>query len=112
MKIKSSFITNSSSANFVLITIRNTTRPEFDDFIEAFKMKYCKEQSGTRHVKELNDINIKHERLNKVIFSYWTSMLNDNVEDMPHFMKHLIISHLLGEVPCVDSIKLTIDSDS
>lgn len=112
MKLKTSFITNSSSANFILTAIRNVSRDEFSKFLDEFKLNYCKEFSGQRYTSELNNISIKYERVNKVVFNYWTSMLNDEVEDMPHFMKHFIVKYLMNQLKGITDLKLEIESDS
>lgn len=112
MKCKNSFITNSSSANFILTATRDISRSEFVDFIDKFKIDYCSKFSGSRFTSEVNNITIKYLKESKVIFNYWTSMLNDEVDDMPHFMKYLIINQMMTDAPILSNFKLQIESDS
>jgi len=121
MKIKISHVTNSSSASFILV-IKSTTKNfeefsnSFNRFIENFRenYRYVEGSCGVDYLG-LNDFTISQDnpKSNTFEISYWTSMFNDLLTDLPGFMKELIIQHSVGnhleDKYGIKSIKLRID---
>lgn len=105
MKCKLSFVTNSSSASFILTVRRNVTNDEFIEFMDEFKQKYIEEfNHESTKITDMNNVTIKFLRGKSVEISYWTPMLNDIVDDSPHFMKYLILKFLMNEIPEIEEI--------
>jgi hypothetical protein len=102
MKAKADFITNSSSASFVLKveTIEDTSIEEFKNqfgkFIEWFKTN--DDWHGfTENIRFWNGSDIKEgEKPNTFIIEEWTSMYN-GYEDIPDYMKYLTLDTFVSE---------------
>lgn len=105
MKCKLSFVTNSSSASFILTVRRNVSSSEFIEFMDEFKKKYTDAfNHQSAKITDMNNVTVKFLRGKSVEISYWTSMLNDIVDDSPHFMKYLILKFLMNEIPEIEEL--------
>lgn len=112
MKCKMSYVTNSSSASFILTVRRNVTNDEFIEFMDEFKQKYIEEfKHETKKITDMNNVTIKFLRGKSVEITYWTSMLNDIVDDLPHFIKFLILKFLMNEIPEIEELTFHTQSD-
>jgi len=89
MKIKNDFVTNSSSASFIMIfsapgkTIEEFTE-QLNDFIESYK-KETEDQMrfwDATNITELDDGKFKIEE--------WTSMYN-YLSDIPKYMQYIMV---------------------
>lgn len=89
MKIKGDFVTNSSSANFILFI--ESTVDNLDDF----------QKSWDQYIEDLSKINIlvsekmNIREVNKHVYQIESStfMLNCLLTDVPKWMRYLIILH-------------------
>jgi hypothetical protein len=100
MKIKTDFVTNSSSASFILTitTLQNLDINKFRDLFNEFILKYEREY---KHSSPRNDEKtifrfwdpkeLKQIELNKFELEDFTSMYN-GVDDIPHYMKFLLLT--------------------
>jgi hypothetical protein len=168
MKAKVDFITNSSSANFILyVQTTDKTKDLFVDSIKYFLEQYLidygwnlKQEQEQRlkslkdtvkrykkdftkndtseftkmylkdlktHIKELEEdpeyykkhlidnviSSIKQTTPNVFTITYFTSMLNDMVDDCPHYMATLIFEYVRGNgiKYGIENLKLEIEDD-
>lgn len=96
MKIKHDFITNSSSASFYLrfeAIQEDMSKEEFIDKINQY-LKY--NQEVIEDLRFWDASNIQEICSNVFEIVDWTSMFNGQ-EDIPMYMKHMIISSFLKE---------------
>jgi hypothetical protein len=96
MKIKHDFITNSSSASFYLrfeATQEDMSKEEFIDKINQY-LKYNQEEIEDLRFWDASSIREVCPNVFEIID--WTSMFNGQ-EDIPTYMKHMIISSFLEE---------------
>lgn len=123
MKKKEGFVTNSSSASFIV-----TIFSSYDD-LTYFKeyMKGFITQQYLENVKYMmTDEEFKHEsmRLTTIIetirhigpntfeIADFTTMLNDVSEDLPKWIIRVLISKALGETyPFIKEVTLRVDED-
>jgi len=89
MKIKGDFVTNSSSASFIMII-----EAPYDDvhcFREAFNdyLNYYKSQTGD-HLRFWDASNISEVSDHVFQITDWTSMYN-GIYDIPKYMQHIIL---------------------
>lgn len=103
MKIKSDFITNSSSANFIL-------EIEFPDLnsLDRFSKMYKDEITSL-----FSMYNVESKSIGKTMkMEYCTSMYNE-YEDMPYLFREIYLSYIFGAdkffIDEVNEVKLTIE---
>jgi len=90
MKFKADFVTNSSSASFILyITFISDDFDRFKEAWENFIKKFEKEYYQTHKFAD-NNIKIFHIRKNLFTIEQWTSAYNF-LSDIPNWMKYVII---------------------
>ena len=98
MKIKKGFITNSSSANFI-ITIRTKTdktieefKTMFNRFLDNYKNNHYNESITNLQFWNPNSII----KITDTIFEIydWVSMYND-YDDIPHYFRYLLLLSII-----------------
>jgi len=89
MKIKCDFVTNSSSASFIMYFRTN------DDTVEEFVTRIEKLLSDISYHRNFSNARI--ERVTEGIYRMidWTSMYNYN-DDMPNYMKSILVEYHLN----------------
>ncbi len=90
MKIKSDFITNSSSASFILAvkSIDDCSLSEFEDKFGKF-MDWFKTYKSTSIVRFWDGIQIREgDTKNVFLIEAWTTMYNDD-DDIPEYMRYI-----------------------
>jgi len=98
MKIKIDYVTNSSSASFLLY-IESTARDE-EEFIESFNKfleDYNEEnrwKKNHRNVSFINPKEIRQISSGVFIVEDWITMYND-YDDIPNYIKYLILRHII-----------------
>jgi len=127
MKRKLSFITNSSSASFILYVTSGARNLEdfkeiFKDYLNSYfasrKFIFSREYNIKDYKKWTDDqidsiiSTISHKVANIYIVEGFTSMLNEIVDDLPGWMKKLIIEMATGRtILGIDKVSLEIQSD-
>lgn len=123
MKKKMGFVTNSSSASFVLTIL------SFYDDCESFK-SYMKNLITTEYLDNIKCLMtdeqykyehqrlmvitdvIKHTGPNTFELSDFTAMLNDVTEDLPKWIIHILVLKALGYVyPFIKEVTLRVEED-
>jgi len=93
MKIKNDFVTNSSSASFILTIKPNEEmnldefRDRFNEYIDTIKRWNPKLSS----MRFWDGINIKQSNNNEFVVEEWTGMYND-IYDIPPYMSYILIA--------------------
>ena len=96
MKIRKGFVTNSSSASFILTIKTKTTKTisefkkMFNDFLETYESSYY--PSRSLQFWHPNSISQKEDNIFEI--SDMTCMYND-YESIPNYMKHLILMSVI-----------------
>jgi len=96
MKVKGDFITNSSSASYILTlkTQENNTLEEFKEKFNKYIEKY--QDWHEVHLRYWNAADIKQVGENEFTVEDWTSMHNDAM-DIPGWMQNLMLQHFVKE---------------
>lgn len=98
MKFRNSFVSNSSSASFILEMFTNDSSLTKEDVVNIME-----EKIGTigidydglaKNDKEIINQNLKKIDSQKFVLDYWTIMYN-GPENIPEFMKDFYIFHKL-----------------
>lgn len=123
MKLKTDFVSNSSSASFIVYIPSEVTS------LDAFKgslMDIIKERFIPDELYDVNDDTRKaYERALTIVDSakmkydglytleHFTAMFNSIVDDTPLFMKWLVLENMVGGFKeyGIKDVKLTIDED-
>ena len=113
MKRKADFVTNSSSASFVLYIETSTTdSSEFQNIFQAF-IKAHEEEHSWREKRIAPMPDVEHISGNVFAITDWTGMYN-GIEDIPDYMKYLIIKcNMYGEMIeyGIKSVKLKVQEE-
>jgi len=90
MKIKSDFVTNSSSASFIMIF--EAVEKDIHEFIESFNdfMDYYKRNTGGKNLRFWDATNISEVGDGIYQVEEWMSMYND-IGDIPKYMQYIIV---------------------
>jgi len=117
MKIKRDFVTNSSSASFILF-IESTTSDleEFEELFQKFMQFFLDHMDGRKDVHFWNPasierVDVEHAGANVFMVKDSISMFN-NQYDVPRYMRWLIMEHAIyGEMPQygIKTLKLKVE---
>ena len=117
MKLKSDFVTNSSSASFILFIEATTTDlEEFRELFQKFMQFFLDYMDGRKDVHFWNPasierVEVEHAAANVFMVTDSVSMFNDQ-NDLPRYMRWLLIEHALrGPIPQygIQSLKLKVE---
>jgi hypothetical protein len=99
MKQKSDFITNSSSASYILTLKADVSdmslerfKKIFNEYIEIYKNDIYKNNK----IRFWDGVNVHKVDKNMFEVVDWTSMHNDN-DDIPDYMRDLLIESFVGD---------------
>lgn len=93
MKVKTDFVTNSSSASFIMTFVAaDKTVDEFQDAMNSFLEVY-KNQTRSE-LRYWDGSNIEEIAPGIFQIEEWTSMYN-YIDDIPGYMKYIMVDHVV-----------------
>ena len=96
MKYKTDFVTNSSSASFIM-TFRTYSDMDLENFIKVFN-DFLESQRNRYfpNIRHWDALDVKKITNNIFQITEWTSMYNDQ-SDVPDYMKYFLIEKILDK---------------